>query len=57
MDKSAPSAFVNAAESVVPCLPNVYITKTRVQVIYLYVSTVRAQLYCVEDLLESSVSW
>ena len=57
MDKSAPSAFVNAAESVVPCLPNVYITKTRVQVIYLNVSTVRAQLYCVIDLLESSVSW
>ena len=58
MDKSAPSAFVNAAESVVPYLPNVFIKqKTRVQVIYLHVSTVRAQLYCVVDLLESSVSW
>ena len=57
MDKSVSSAFVDAAESVVHCLPNVFIPKTRVQVIYLHVSTLRAQLYCVEDLRESSVSW
>ena len=29
MDKSAPSAFQNAAESVVPYLPNVFITKNK----------------------------
>lgn len=57
IDKSASSSFVDAVESIVHCLPYVFITKTRVQVIYLHVSTVRAQLNCVKDLLGSSVSW
>ena len=57
IDKSASSTFVDAVESIIHCLPNVFITKRRVQVIYRHVSTVRAQLNCVKDLLESSVSW
>ncbi|XP_068688730.1 N-acetyllactosaminide beta-1,6-N-acetylglucosaminyl-transferase-like [Montipora foliosa] len=57
IDTSASLEFVNAVESVVRCLPNVFITKRRVKVIYLHVSTVRAQLNCIEDLLENPVPW
>lgn len=57
IDRSSSIAFVNAVEQIVRCLPNVFITKKRVKIIYLHVSTVRAQLNCIEDLLESSVPW
>ena len=57
IDASSSSAFVKAVEQVVRCLPNVFITKKRIKVIYLHVSTVQAQLNCVEELLASSVPW
>ena len=57
IDASSSSAFVKAVEQVVRCLANVFITKKRVKVIYLHVSTVQAQLNCVEELLASSLSW
>ncbi|KAL9957847.1 hypothetical protein ACROYT_G034795 [Oculina patagonica] len=57
IDASSSSAFVNAVEQVVRCLPNVFITKKRIKVMYMHVSTVQAQLNCVEELLESSVPW
>ena len=57
IDKSSPTIFFNAVEQIVRCLPNVFITKKRIKVIYLHVSTVRAQLNCIEDLLETSVPW
>ena len=57
IDTSSSSAFVNAVEQIVRCLPNVLITKKRIKVIYMHVSTVQAQLNCVEELLASSVPW
>ena len=57
IDASSSSAFVNAVEQIVRCLPNVLITKKRVKMIYMHVSTVQAQLNCVEELLASSVPW
>ena len=57
IDASSSLEFVNAVEQVVRCLPNVYVTKKRIKVIYLHVSTVQAQLNCVEELLESTVPW
>ena len=57
IDASSSLEFVNAVEQVVRCLPNVFVTKKRVKVIYLHVSTVQAQLKCVEELLESAVPW
>ena len=57
IDKSSSTIFVNAVEQIVRCLPNVFVTKKRIKVIYLHVSTVQAQLNCIEDLLDSSVSW
>ena len=57
IDKSSSTVFVNAVEQIVRCLPNVFVAKKRIKVIYLHVSTVQAQLNCMEDLLESSVPW
>lgn len=57
IDASSSLEFVDAVEQVVRCLPNVYVTKKRIKVIYLHVSTVQAQLNCVEELLESTVPW
>ena len=57
IDASSSLEFVNAVEQVVRCLPNVFVTKKRIKVIYLHVSTVQAQLNCVEELLESAVPW
>jgi len=57
IDKSSSTVLVNAVEQMVRCLPNVFLTKKRITVIYLHVSTVKAQLNCMEDLLESSVPW
>ena len=57
IDASSSVEFVNAVEQVVRCLPNVFVTKKRIKVIYLHVSTVQAQLNCVGELLESTVPW
>jgi len=57
IDKSSSTVFVSAVEQIVRCLPNVFVTEKRIKVIYLHVSTLQAQLNCMEDLLESSVPW
>ena len=57
IDTASSTVFVSAVEQIARCLPNVFVTKKRVKVIYLHVSTVRAQLNCIEDLLESSIPW
>ena len=57
IDTSASITFVRAVEEIVRCLPNVFITKKRVKVIYLHVSTVQAQLNCIEELLQSPIQW
>ena len=57
IDASSSLEFVSAVEQIVKCLPNVFVTKNRIKVIYLHASTVRAQLNCIEDLLESPVPW
>lgn len=57
IDTSASITFVRAVEEIVRCLPNVFIVKKRVKVIYLHVSTVQAQLNCIEELLDSPIQW
>ena len=57
IDTTSSLVFVRAIQEIARCLPNVFVTKKRIKVIYLHVSTVRAQLNCVEDLLQSSVRW
>ena len=57
IDASSSAVFVSAVEQIIGCLPNVFVTKKRIKVIYLHVSTVQAQLNCIEDLLQSSVPW
>ena len=57
IDTTSSLVFVRAIQKIARCLPNVFVTKKRIKVIYLHVSTVRAQLNCIEDLLQSSVRW
>ena len=57
IDTKSSLVFVRVIQQIARCLPNVFVTKKRIEVIYLHVSTVRAQLNCIEDLLQSSVRW
>lgn len=56
-DLKSPAKFKSAIESLVSCLPNVFIPSKRVIVHYAAFSRVQADLNCLSDLLRSEVKW
>ena len=57
LDKKSPEIFKRAVHSFVRCLPNVFVTKKLVDVVWGHISVLQAELNCMEDLLDSSVPW
>ena len=57
LDKKSPEIFKRAIRSFVRCLPNVFVTKKLVDVIWGHISVLRAELNCKEDLFNSDVPW
>ncbi|XP_074607089.1 N-acetyllactosaminide beta-1,6-N-acetylglucosaminyl-transferase-like [Acropora palmata] len=57
LDKKSPEIFKRAVHSFVRCLPNVFVTKKLVDVVWGHISVLEAELNCMEELLDSSVPW
>ncbi|XP_044518381.1 beta-1,3-galactosyl-O-glycosyl-glycoprotein beta-1,6-N-acetylglucosaminyltransferase 3 [Gracilinanus agilis] len=57
VDKKSPETFKEAVRAITSCLPNVFVAKNLVQVVYASWSRVQADMNCMEELLKSSVPW
>ncbi|CAH3038430.1 unnamed protein product [Porites evermanni] len=57
LDKKSTANFKRAVHSFIDCLPNVFITKKLIDVVWGHVSVLQAQLNCMEDLFHSDIPW
>lgn len=57
VDVKSPETFKEAVKAIISCFPNVFMASKLVPVVYASWSRVQADLNCMEDLLQSSVSW
>lgn len=57
IDKTSPDIFRRAIQAMIRCLPNVFISVSSADVSWGRFSLVQAQLYCMEELLQSPVQW
>ena len=57
LDKKSTANFKRAVHSFVDCLPNVFVTKKLIDVVWGHVSVLQAELNCMEDLFHSDVPW
>ncbi|XP_068741145.1 beta-1,3-galactosyl-O-glycosyl-glycoprotein beta-1,6-N-acetylglucosaminyltransferase 3-like [Montipora capricornis] len=57
IDIKSPNVFRKAIRAMIRCLPNVFISRKSADVVWGHFSIVQAQLYCMEELLKSSVDW
>ena len=57
IDKKSSDEFRRAVIEIIRCLPNVFVTRKDVDVIYFHISILQAQLNCMMDLLQSSIKW
>ena len=57
LDKKSTDEFKRVVHSFTDCLPNVFVTKKLVDVVWGHVSVLQAELNCMEDLLHSDVPW
>ena len=57
IDTKSSEMFRRAVIKLTRCLPNVFVTRRAVNVIYYHVSILQAQLNCMEDLLQSKIQW
>ena len=57
IDRTSDAFFHRAVESMVRCLPNVFLAKHEFHVVWGHISLIHAQLSCMRELLESSVEW
>ncbi|XP_061078528.1 beta-1,3-galactosyl-O-glycosyl-glycoprotein beta-1,6-N-acetylglucosaminyltransferase 3-like [Conger conger] len=57
VDRKSPDAFKLAVQTIVSCLPNVFVASKLESVVYASWSRVQADLNCMEDLMKSPVRW
>ena len=57
LDKKSTANFKRAVHSFIDCLPNVFVTKKSIDVVWGHVSVLQAELNCMEDLFHSDVPW
>ena len=57
IDKKSPEVFRRAIQTMIRCLPNVFISVNSTNVVWGHFSVVQAQLNCMEELLQSPVKW
>lgn len=57
VDQKSPKQFQEAVQSIVSCLPNVFIATKLERVVYASWSRVQADLNCMKDLLNSHIQW
>lgn len=57
LDKKSTANFKRAVHSFIDCLPNVFVTKKLIDVVWGHVSVLQAELNCMEDLFQSDVPW
>ena len=57
IDLKSPETFRSAVTEMIRCLPNVFLTEKRVDVIYPHISILHAQFNCMEDLLKTGKDW
>ncbi|XP_056425259.1 beta-1,3-galactosyl-O-glycosyl-glycoprotein beta-1,6-N-acetylglucosaminyltransferase 3 [Hyla sarda] len=57
VDMKSSETFFEAVKAIASCFPNVFVSSKRESVIYASWSRVQADLYCMEDLLNSNVDW
>lgn len=57
LDKKSTANFKRAVHSFIDCLPNVFVTKKLIDVVWGHVSVLQAELNCMEDLFHSDVPW
>ena len=57
IDLKSPETFRSAVAEMTRCLPNVFLTLKRVDVIYPHISILYAQFNCMEDLLKTGKDW
>ena len=57
IDKKSPDVFRKAILAMIRCLPNVFVSKKRTDVVWGHFSIVEAQLNCMEELLQSTRKW
>ena len=57
IDRKSPEMFRRAVIKMTKCLPNVFVTRRVVNVIYYHISILQAQLNCMQELLNSKIQW
>ncbi|KAG9341266.1 hypothetical protein JZ751_019707 [Albula glossodonta] len=57
VDRKSPEDFKRAVQSIISCLPNVFVASKLESVVYASWYRVQADLNCMEDLLKSPVRW
>ncbi|KAG8575932.1 hypothetical protein GDO81_009712 [Engystomops pustulosus] len=57
VDLKSSRTFLEAVKAIASCFPNVFLSSKRESVVYATWSRVQADLYCMEDLLNSNVDW
>lgn len=57
IDKKSSKVFRKAIKAIISCLPNVFISKSSIDVIWGHFTLVEAQMSCMEELLQSKVKW
>ncbi|XP_078371758.1 N-acetyllactosaminide beta-1,6-N-acetylglucosaminyl-transferase-like [Oculina patagonica] len=57
VDLKSTETFRSAVTEMIRCLPNVFLTEKRVDVIYPHISILTAQFNCMEDLIKSGKDW
>lgn len=57
IDIKSSEMFRRAVIKMTKCLPNVFVTRRAVNVIYYHISILQAQLNCMHDLLQSRIQW
>ena len=57
IDRKSSEMFRRAVIKMTKCLPNVFVTRRVVNVIYYHISLLQAQLNCMQDLLQSKTQW
>lgn len=57
IDKKSPAVLHDTIQATIRCLPNVFISANSTKVFWGHFSVVQAQLYCMQELLQSPVKW
>ena len=57
LDAKAPLAILRTLKRVEKCFPNIHISSKRENVVYASYSRLQADINCMQDLLNSSISW